>query len=90
MFMDKVYITNQVKQEILDICGLTDMKPYNLNGLTSLFTLGCNTRPKCRLVANKLQEIAVQYNTGRLVEADTISADLTVNECVSLILKITQ
>lgn len=85
--MEKVYITNHVKLEIVNICGLTDVKPYNLNGYTSLLALGCNTLIKCKLLENRLQEIASQYNTGRMVEPNVISSNLTVNECVNLILK---
>jgi hypothetical protein len=84
--MDKIYITNHVKLEILNICGLSNLKPYNLNGFTSLFTLGFCTLPQYKLLEDKLQEIAAQYNTGKSVIPDTISSDFTVNECVKLII----
>lgn len=86
MSIDKVYITNHVKLEILNICGLSSIKPYNLNGLTSLFTLGFNTKPKCKQLEGKLQEIAAEYNTGKLIRPDTISSDFTINQCVELIM----
>jgi hypothetical protein len=86
MSMEKVYITNHVKSEILNICGLSNIRPYNLNGFTSLFTLGFSTTPQCKLLEGKLQEIAAQYNTGKYVIPDTISSDFTVNECVELIM----
>ena len=84
--MDKVYITNHVKLEILNICGLSGIRPYNLNGFTPLFTLGFSTMPQCKLLEEKLQEIAAQYNTGKSITPDTISFYFTVNECVELIM----
>lgn len=86
MSIDNVYITNHVKLEILNICGLSDIKPYNLNGLTSLFTLGFSTKPQCKQLEGKLQEIAAEYKTGKFVKPDTISSDFTVNQCVELII----
>jgi hypothetical protein len=83
--MEKIYITNHVKSEILNICGLPALRPYNLNGLTSLFNLGINNKIDCITLEGKLRLIAAQYETGRNVMPDTISTDFTVNQCVELI-----
>jgi hypothetical protein len=84
--MDKIYITNHVKLEILTVSGLSTTQPYNLNGFTSLYTLGYNNMPHCKLLEERLQIIAAQYNTGKSIKPDTISADFTVNQCVELVM----
>ncbi|MFD2871522.1 hypothetical protein ACFS5N_03510 [Mucilaginibacter ximonensis] len=84
--MNKIYITNHVKSEILSICGLPAIKPYNLNGFTSLSTLGINSKNACSMLESKLQTIAMHYETGTKILPDTISSDFTVNQCVKLVM----
>lgn len=84
--MNKIYITNHVKSEILSICGLPPIRPYNLNGFTSLFTLGINSKNACNMLEGRLQSIAAYYETGRKIVPDTISTDFTVNQCIELII----
>jgi hypothetical protein len=84
--MDKIYITNHVKLEILNICGISTVQPYNLNGYTALFTLGFSKASHCKMLESKLQEIAVQYNTGKSIIPNSISSNLTVNQCVELVM----
>lgn len=84
--MDKIYITNHVKSEILNICGLPAVRPYNLNGFTPLFTLGINNKISCKILESKLRLIAAQYETGKNIAPDTISTDFTVNQCVELVM----
>ena len=86
--MDKVYITNHVKSEILNICGLPTIRPYNLNGFASLFSLGINNNADCEKLEGKLQSIAFQYETGKMISPNTISKDFTVNQCIKLVLSI--
>jgi hypothetical protein len=84
--MNKIYITNHVKLEILNTCGLATMKPYNLNGSITLLTLGFNTEQQYEILENKLRSIAVYYNTGKKIIPNTISADFTINQCVELVM----
>ncbi|MDB5030597.1 hypothetical protein [Mucilaginibacter sp.] len=84
--MEKIYITNQVKLEILNIGGLASTQPYNLNGFTPLFTLGYSNFPHCKILEDRLQSIAIQYNTGKLILPDSISEDLTVKQCIELVM----
>lgn len=84
--MDKIYITNHVKLEILNICGISTIQPYNLNGYTALFALGFSSTSHCKILENKLQEIALQYNTGKSITPNSISTNLTVNQCVELVM----
>lgn len=85
--MDKIFICNQVKLEILNISGLLTTKPYNLEGGTPLFNLGYTDNDRhCRTLEYKLQAIAAQYQTGRQILAGSISKNFTVNECIKLVL----
>lgn len=85
--MDKIFMCNQVKLEILNICGLPTAKSYNLEGDTPLFTLGyASNNAYCRALENKLRAIAAQYQTGKQILLGTISKDFTVNQCIKLVL----
>ncbi len=86
MHTNVIHITNHVKLEILNTCGLTTMKPYNLNGYTTLFTLGFNTKTQYEILEDKLQSIAAYYKTGKTIIPNTISADFTINQCIELIM----
>lgn len=84
--MDKVFISNHIKLEILAICGLPAIKPYNLAGDTPLYTLNyCNNDDFCRLLEKKLQDIAIIYNTGKIISPGDISKEYTVNDCIKLV-----
>jgi hypothetical protein len=84
--MDKIYLNNHIKLEILNICGLSNIKSYDLAGSTILHTLGYNDNAHCKLLEQKLQEIALYYNTGKLIGIGVISNKFTVSQCVQLIL----
>jgi hypothetical protein len=84
--MDKIYITNHVKLEILNICGISTVQPYNLNGHTALFTLGFSKVSLCKILESRLQEIALQYDTGKSIIPNSISPNFTVNQCIELVM----
>jgi hypothetical protein len=84
--MDKIYITNHVKLEILNICGISTVRPYNLNGYTALFTLGLSNASHCKILESRLQEIALQYDTGKSIIPNSILPNFTVNQCIELVM----
>jgi ligand-binding sensor domain-containing protein len=85
--MDKIFISNQIKLEILKICGLPVVKPYNLPGQTTINVLKQdNDGSLCRTLENKLQEIATSYNTGKIITQGAVTAVSSVNHCIKLVL----
>ena len=85
--MDKIFISNQIKLEILKICGLPESKPYNLSGLVTLDRLKYdNDGTLCRALAQKLQEIARDYKTGKVILHGDVTAESSVNHCIRLVL----
>lgn len=87
MVMDKIFISNQIKLEILKICGLPVVKPYNLSGQTTLNILKQdNDGTLCRRLETKLQEIASSYNTGKIITAGAVTTASSVNHCIKLVL----
>ena len=84
--MDKIFISNQIKLEILKICGHPISKPYNLPGSLRLYDLNYNDKKNlCRILEQKLQEIAVHYQTGKIILNGDLSQQHTVNECIKLV-----
>jgi len=85
--MDKIFISNQIKLEILKICGLPLNKPYNLPGKATLEYLkhdGDGTL--CRTLEQKLQEIALHYKTGKIILQGDITTESSVSYCIKLVL----
>ena len=84
--MDKIYMSNQIKLEILNICGHPTVGSYNLDGKTALAVLGYHSQIHFKMLEDKLQTLATYYNTGKIITPGVISKDFTVNECIRLIL----
>jgi hypothetical protein len=85
--MDKIFISNQIKLEILKICGLPVIKPYNLSGQATLGLLKPdNDSTHCRVLEQKLQEIAQSYNTGKVIARGDVTASSSVNHCIKLVI----
>jgi hypothetical protein len=85
--MDIVFISNQIKYDILKICGLPANNAYNLQTNIPLHAIGYdNNEEFCRLLETKLQLIAEEYKTGRRILAGDVSKDLTVRQCIQLVI----
>lgn len=85
--MDKVFISNQIKLEILKICGLPENKPYNLPGQATLeYLKHDNDDTLCRTLEQKLQEIAWDYNTGKVILRGDVTTESSVSHCIKLVL----
>ena len=84
--MDKIYLCNHVKLEILNICGLSTNRSYNLDGSISLVSLGYDDKTRCKLLEDRLRVIAKHYNTGKSISSGIISNNFTVNQCIKLVL----
>ena len=84
--MDKIFISNQIKLEILKICGHPTNKAYNLPGNLRLHDLNCHDKENfCHILEQKLQEIAIHYKTGKIILNGDLSQQNTVNECIKLV-----
>jgi hypothetical protein len=85
--MEKVFISNQIKLEILRICGLPINKPYNLSGQVTLEYLRHDEDGTlCRALEQKLQEIAQDYKTGKVILHGDVTTESSVNYCIKLVL----
>jgi hypothetical protein len=85
--MDKIFISNEIKLEILKLCGLPVSKPYNLSGQTILgYLKNDNNGEVCRALEEKLQQIAFAYNTGKTIVAGDVTVNCSVNYCIKLVL----
>lgn len=84
--MDKIFITNQIKFDILVTGGMPAHYPYNLLATTPLTKIGYSDDTRCRQLEEKLHLIALEYNTGKRVIQGDISKDLTVRECIQLVI----
>lgn len=86
--MDIVFISNQIKFDILNICGLPATHAYNLQTTTALNKMGYNSNTEfCRLLEHKLRAIAVEYNTGKFIAEGDVTENLTVRECIQLVIQ---
>ncbi|MBL4674886.1 MAG: hypothetical protein JKY70_01560 [Mucilaginibacter sp.] len=83
--MERIFITNQIKFDILRTGGLPADHPYNLTANTPLIKIGYDTDLHCRLLEERLHEIAQEYNTGKKVAEGDVSKYLTVRECIQLV-----
>jgi hypothetical protein len=84
--MDIVYISNQIKYDILTICGRPAAKAYNLLTDTPLHSMGYDDGELCRRLENKLQMVAEEYQTGRSISQGAISKNFTVRQCIELVI----
>jgi hypothetical protein len=85
--MDIIFISNQIKYDILNILGLPAEQCYNLQGTTSLYSIGYGeSEDLCRKLESKLQSIANEYKTGKAILNGYISKDTTVRQCIQLVI----
>lgn len=85
--MDIIFISNQIKYDILAIPGLPPGQCYNLPGTTPLYSIGYEEREDlCRKLESKLQNIANEYKTGKAILKGYISKDTTVRQCIQLVI----
>ncbi|MFD0765565.1 hypothetical protein ACFQZI_11945 [Mucilaginibacter lutimaris] len=84
--MDLVFISNQIKYDILHICGLPVEHSYNLLTNTSLKAIGYHDDERCRQLEEKLHMVAQEYNTGKSVAKGDVSENLTVRQCIQLVI----
>ncbi|MFA6084564.1 hypothetical protein [Mucilaginibacter sp.] len=85
--MDIIFITNQIKYDILNISGLSAEQCYNLTATTPLYSIGYGEDESlCRKLESKLQAIADEYNTGKLIQNGHVSKDTTVYQCIKLVI----
>ncbi|WP_454803954.1 hypothetical protein [Mucilaginibacter phyllosphaerae] len=85
--MDKVFISNQIKFDILNISGLPVNNSYNLTANTSLKSIGyAEDDELCRKLEEKLRRVAEEYKTGRKVAEGDVSKNLTVRQCIQLVI----
>ncbi|GGH15803.1 hypothetical protein [Mucilaginibacter phyllosphaerae] len=85
--MDLVFISNQIKYDILNICGLPVKNSYNLLTDTPLMSMGYDKDEElCRKLEEKLCRVAEEYNTGKKVAKGDVSKNLTVRQCIQLVI----
>ena len=85
--MDIVYISNQIKYDILTLCGKPATKAYNLLTDTPLHSIGYDDDGElCRKLENKLQMVAEEYQTGRSISRGAVSKNFTVRQCIELVI----
>jgi len=85
--MDLVFISNQIKHDILTICGKPARQAYNLLTDTPLYSIGYDDDDDlCRKLEYKLQLIAEEYNTGKSISYGAVSKNLTVRQCIQLVI----
>jgi hypothetical protein len=85
--MDIVFISNQIKYDILNICGLPVEQSYNLLTNTPLQLIGYDKDEElCRRLEEKLRLVAEEYQTGKQVAKGDVSKNLTVRQCIQLVI----
>jgi hypothetical protein len=85
--MDIVFISNQIKYDILNISGLPVNNCYNLTTNTPLKLIGYDKDEElCRKLEEKLRKVAEEYKTGKKVAEGDVSKDLTVRQCIQLVI----
>lgn len=73
-------LKNEVKSKILQIADRPN-RPDDLPGDTALSELGYNTNMANKL-ANELQKIADDHQTGAVIQPGSITPGSTVDECI--------
>lgn len=85
--MDIVFISNQIKYDILNICGMPVDHSYNLLANTPLQSIGYDKDEElCRRLEEKLHMVAEEYQTGKRVARGDVSQHLTVRQCIQLVI----
>lgn len=85
--MDLVYICNQVKYDILNVCGQPSTQAYNLQTDTPLCSIGYDDNGElCRKLESQLQQVANEYKTGKSISNGAVSKNLTVRQCIQLVM----
>jgi hypothetical protein len=85
--MDIIFISNQIKYDILNTLGLPAEQCYNLLGTLPLHSIGYGENADlCRKLESKLQSIANEYKTGKAILNGYISKDTTVRQCIQLVI----
>jgi hypothetical protein len=85
--MDIIFISNQIKYDILNIPGWPAEQSYNLLGTTPLYSIGYgDNEDLCRKLESQLQSIANEYKTGKSILNGYISKDTTVRQCIQLVI----
>jgi len=84
--MELIFISNQIKYDILQICGRPAKYSYNLLGDVYLSSIGYRENPEmCRRLESKLQLIAEEYKIGCNIPFGSVSDGLTVSQCIRLV-----
>lgn len=85
--MDIIFISNQIKFDVLNICGKPSARAYNLLTDTPLHTMGYQENNDfCRQLEYQLQQIANEYKTGKSINSGAVSKNLTVRECIEMVM----
>lgn len=84
--MDIVYISNQIKYDILTIGGKPAIRAYNLLSDTPLYSIGYDEGELCRRLEYRLQLVAEEYKTGRSITCGAVSKNFTVRQCIELVI----
>jgi hypothetical protein len=85
--MELVFISNQIKYDILSVCGLPVQYSYDLLTNTPLQSIGYDKDEQlCRILENKLRIVAQEYKTGKSIAEGDVSKNLTVRQCIMLVL----
>ena len=85
--MNKIHLSNHIKLEILNICGLPTARSYNLECNTHLYTLGFEDHIHCKQLEDKLKVIAADYDPERAINIGNISKEFTVSDCIQFLFK---
>lgn len=84
--MNKTIISTQIKLEILTICSGPISRPDNLIDQVQLFMLGYDDYEEwCRLLEQRLQHLAEQYQTGKRIAEGHINGQTTVDQCIQMV-----
>lgn len=85
--MDIVFIANQIKYDILTMCGKPAKQAYNLLADTPLHSIGFEEDDEmCRKLEYKLQRVAEEYKTGKKIVSGAVSKFSTVRQCILLVI----
>ncbi|RYU90733.1 hypothetical protein EWM62_08800 [Mucilaginibacter terrigena] len=85
--MDIIFISNQIKYDILNTCGMPVDHSYNLLTNTPLKSIGYDRdEDLCRKLEEKLRVVAEEYKTGKRVAEGAVSQNLTVRQCIQLVI----
>ncbi|MBE9661904.1 hypothetical protein [Mucilaginibacter myungsuensis] len=84
--MNRTFVSKQIKLEILTVCDAPISQPDNLIDSIQLSLLGYDEYEGwCRQLETRLQQIAVQYHTGKQILQGDITANITVDQCINMV-----